>query len=372
MKKALFFLICLPMFISGQQTINGTLNHNNTNREYILYIPASYNPNNAVPLVFCFHGYSSNSNANFAYTNFKAIADTAGFIVVHPQGTLDNTGTAHWNVGGWTIGSSVDDVGFTASLLDTISSAYNIDANRVYSTGMSNGGYMSFLLACQLNDRFAAVASVTGSMTPQTYNACNLVHPTPIMQIHGTADATVPYAGDPLWTLSINNVLQFWYGYNNCNSSPTTTPLPNINTVDGSTVEQITYSGGDNGSSVEHFKVNGGGHDWPGVWGNMDMNASIEIWRFFSKYNLADLSAVLSVDDDDYKELLIHPNPVSNLLTIDNPFTDSKPISITNQVGQIVYTGFISKAINQINVESLSPNVYFVRVGEDVIKFLKL
>ena len=166
--------------------------------------------------------------------------------------------------------------------------------------------------------------------------------------------------------------LNHWYGYNNCNSSPTTTPLPNINTVDGSTVEQITYSGGDNGSSVEHFKVNGGGHDWPGVWGNMDMNASIEIWKFFSKYNLADLSVVLSVDDGDFKELLIHPNPVSNLLTIDNPFTDSKPISITNQVGQIVYTGFVSKANNQINVESLSPNVYFVRVGEDVIKFIKL
>ena len=102
------------------------------------------------------------------------------------------------------------------------------------------------------------------------------------------------------------------------------------------------------------------------------MNASIEIWKFFSKYNLADLSVVLSVDDGDFKELLIHPNPVSNLLTIDNPFTDSKPISITNQVGQIVYTGFVSKANNQINVESLSPNVYFVRVGEDVIKFIKL
>ena len=208
----LVFSICL-LNSNAQQTINGTITHDNINRDYILYIPASYNPSTPVPLVFCFHGYSSNANSNYAYTNFRSIADTAGFIVVHPQGTLDNTGTSHWNVGGWTIGSTVDDVGFTLALLNSISASYTINPDRVYSTGMSNGGYMSFLLACQLSDKFAAVASVTGSMTPQTFSACNPVHPTPIMQIHGTADATVPYAGVPSWTLSIDDVLQYWVGY---------------------------------------------------------------------------------------------------------------------------------------------------------------
>ena len=172
-------LFALPFIAQSQQTINGTITHDNLQRDYIMYIPASYNSANPVPLVFCFHGYSSNASTNFTYTNFKGIADTAGFIVVHPQGTLLQ-GVTHWNVGGWTLASTVDDVGFTNALIDSISSDYSINSDRVYSTGMSNGGYMSFLLACQLSNRFAAVASVTGSMTPQTYNACNTTHPTPI------------------------------------------------------------------------------------------------------------------------------------------------------------------------------------------------
>ena len=268
--------------IHAQQTVNTSIVHDSEERNYTIYIPSSYTGEEAVPLVFNLHGYGSNALEQMFYGDFRSIADTANFILVHPQGTLLN-GVSHWNVGGWTVGSTVDDVSFFSALLDSLIIDYSIDESRVYSTGMSNGGYMSFKLACELSDRIAAVASVTGSMTPQITAQCNPSHPTPIMQIHGTADATVPYAGDPLWTLSINNVLQFWYGYNNCNSSPTTTPLPNINTVDGSTVEQITYSGGDNGSSVEHFKVNGGGHDWPGAWGNMDISASREAWLFFEQ-----------------------------------------------------------------------------------------
>ena len=371
MKNIFLFILIIPLLISSQQTINGNILHDNINRSYILYVPASYNSNNPVPLVFCFHGYTSNSNANFAYTNFKSIADTAGFIVVHPQGTLDNTGSAHWNVGGWTLGSSIDDVGFTLALLDTISSNYNINADRVYSTGMSNGGYMSFLLACQLSDRFAAVASVTGAMTPQTYNSCSPVHPTPVLQIHGTADATVPYNGDPTWSLSINNILQYWLGFNNCSPSPITNVVPNINTTDGSTVEHIIYSGGDNGVNVEHFKVLGGGHDWPGVWGNQDINASIEVWDFFSRYDKSGLINPVSFSEDNFK-ISCFPNPVSNSFTIKNPFVSPKPILITNSIGGVVYSGFITKANNQISLEFLSPNLYFVKVEELVLKILKL
>jgi polyhydroxybutyrate depolymerase len=195
-------------------------------------------------------------------------------------------GTTHWNVGGWTMGSTIDDVGFTASLLDSISNTYTIDDTRVYSTGMSNGGYMSFLLACQLSDKIAAIASVTGSMTPQTYNACNPQHPTPILQIHGTSDQTVPYVGDPTWTKSIDDVLQYWVAYNNCNTSAIITAIADINIFDGSTAEHIVYDGGDNNVTTKHLKIYGGDHDWPGVWGNMDIHASAEVWKFFSRYDI--------------------------------------------------------------------------------------
>ena len=302
MKKLLTFLICLPLLTLGQQTINESITHGGLQRDYFIHIPSSYNVNTPIPLVFCFHGYGSNASTNMSYTNFNYISDTAGFIVVYPQGTLLQ-GTTHWNVGGWTTASTIDDVGFTASLLDSISNAYTIDDTRVYSTGMSNGGYMSFLLACQLSNRIAAIASVTGSMSPQTYNACNPQHPTPILQIHGTSDQTVPYVGDPTWTKSIDDVLQYWVAYNNCNLIADTTIIPDLVLGDWSTAEHIVYDGGDNSVTTEHFKIYGGDHDWPGVWGNMDIHASAEVWKFFSRYDINGLiSTSTSINEKNIKD----------------------------------------------------------------------
>jgi polyhydroxybutyrate depolymerase len=110
-------------------------------------VPDSYDPFDPVPLLFCLHGWSSSNEIIMAYTGFNDIASEENFIVVYPQGSYFN-GTTHWNVGGWTLGSSVDDVAFIDFLIDAISEDYLIDSERIYSTGMSNGGYMSFLLAC--------------------------------------------------------------------------------------------------------------------------------------------------------------------------------------------------------------------------------
>ncbi|MCF8247979.1 MAG: hypothetical protein K9J37_22640 [Saprospiraceae bacterium] len=169
-------LIGLSLSIKAQQTINGSIMHDGIQRNYVLFIPAIYAGDSPVPLVLNFHGYTSSAEQQMFYGNFRPIADTANFIIVHPQGTLFNSNT-HFNVGGWTIRSTVDDVGFTAALIDSHAATYNINLNRVYSTGMSNGGFMSFLLACQLSDKIAAIASVTGSMTPEAFNSCNPQHP---------------------------------------------------------------------------------------------------------------------------------------------------------------------------------------------------
>jgi polyhydroxybutyrate depolymerase len=368
--KIFILLLCLPFISFTQQTINGTILHDNILREYILYVPASYNPNNAVPLIFCFHGYGSNANTNYAYTNFRTIADTAGFIVAHPQGTIDNNGSTHWNVGGWTIGSTIDDVGFADALLDTISSNYNINSERVYSTGMSNGGYMSFLIACQLSNRFAAVASVTGSMTPQTFSACNPQHPTPIMQIHGTADGTVPYTGDPLWTLSIADVLQYWMNYNNCNPTPTTTQIPDINTSDGSTVEYIVYSGGTNGVTTEHFKVIGGDHDWPDVWGNQDINSSIEIWKFFSKYDINGAINPTTIEPIVDNEFSIYPIPASNSIYVSSNFKNETSYEILSLNGRVIKKGIISSTNVSIDVSKLASATYYFKVANKTKKMI--
>lgn len=248
-----------------------------------MYVPSLPLSNEPIPLVFCFHGYGGNNNSIMLYSSFNYIADTASFIVVYPQG-LPLQGTSHWNVGGWTTNSTVDDVGFVRTLLDTISNEYNIDSNRVYSTGMSNGGYMSFLLACQLSDKITAIASVTGSMTPQTYSQCNPQRPVPILQIHGTDDQVVPYLGAMGWSESINNVLLYWINHNNCDPFATVEPLPDINPSDGITVERKTWLNGNDAVETEHLKVYGGGHTWFGSSGNMDINTSKEVWRFFLKF----------------------------------------------------------------------------------------
>ena len=270
-------------------TINGILTHAGQERSYILYVPASYTGKNEVPLVLNFHGYTSNAKDQMGYGDFRPIADTAQFIVVHPQGTLLN-GKTHWNVGGWTLESKVDDVDFTKVLIEKIREEYKIDETRIYSTGMSNGGYMSFLLACQMSDKIAAVASVTGSMTPQTFGACDPKHPTPIIQIHGTKDDVVPYNGDN-WTKPIADVMDYWVSYNSCDASASTTAITDTDTSDGSTAEKITYQSCKKDVLAIHYKIDGGGHTWPGSavrFGstNNDFNAAEIIWQFFSRYDL--------------------------------------------------------------------------------------
>ena len=376
--KTKFTVILVGLFsvfsaINAQEIINGTLNHDNLNREYILYLPASYNPATPSPLVLSFHGYSSTAQVNFIYTRFNSIADTAGFILIHPQGTLLN-GVSHWNVGGWTLGSTVDDVGFVSALLDTISNSYNIDQDRVYSTGMSNGGFMSFLLACQLSNRIAAVASVTGSMTPQTYNNCNPQHPTPVLQIHGTADGTVPYDGDTTWTKSIDDVLQYWVNFNNCNSIPTVSHVPDINTTDGSTVDYIVYSEGNNCVTTEHFKVFNGDHDWPGVWGNMDIDASVEVWKFFSKYNINGLNgcgtSTINENAIERKEIHVFPNPASESITIIMDVSESLEYYIYSSSGVQVLSGMVDNNNKTIDISELDPGIFFLRFNTQTIKLI--
>jgi len=298
-----------------------------------------------VPLVLAYHGYTATAEAMMSLSAFQPIADTAGFIVVYPQGTLLGPYT-HWNVGGWTAGSTVDDVGFTEALIDSISAVYNVDPTRVYSTGSSNGGYMSFLLACQLSERIAAIASIAGSMTPETFRSCSPQHPTPILQMHGTADDLVPYDGES-WTLAIDSVIQYWVDHNNCKGTAITTALPDLVPGDGSTVEHVVHEAGDNGVSVEHFRIIGGGHDWPGALGNMDINASEEIWRFFSRYDINGLISPVAVDDGDgsvlpYKFELNqnYPNPFNPGTTIEYslPRRSHVTIEIHNVLGQKVRT----------------------------------
>ena len=368
--------LAIHFSLYAQQTITESITHDGMQREYILYVPETYTGNSAASIVLNFHGYGSSATQQMWYGDFRPIADTADFLIVHPQGTLFN-GISHWNVGGWTVGSTVDDVGFVEALIDSLSVDYNIDSTRIYATGMSNGGFMSFLLASQLSEKIAAIGSVAGSMTPETYNNSNPAHPTPILQFHGTADGVVPYNG-AIWTLSVEDALQYWVDYNHCNTLPSITPLPDIDPNDGSTVEHIVYSGGDNEVNVEHFKVLGGEHTWPGsdfggAGTNYDIDASVEIWTFFSRYDINGLMGVTgteTINNNDFK-LSVYPNPTTSFIIIDHIFQSSKEYEVRTVKGNMVLSGVVSSKNYRIDLSGLPAGFYILKVDNQNVKIWK-
>jgi polyhydroxybutyrate depolymerase len=371
MKNA--FCICLSLlsffYVKAQSTVH-TLEHNGLTRSYRLYVPASYNVNTAVPLVFNLHGYTSNAVQQELYGDFRSISDTANFILVHPDGTLDAGGNRFWNAFGASGG--VDDVGFISAIIDKIDEDYNIDLNRVYSCGMSNGGFMSYRLACELSNRITAVASVTGTMAINAPANCNPMKPTPIMQIHGTADATVPYNGNSTMT-AIETLVDFWVGKNNCNPTPIITDVPDINTTDMSTAQHFLYTGGSNGSTVEFYKIIGGAHTWPnapitiGVT-NRDIDASVEIWRFFRQYSNATLLS--TPEHSQAFSVLLFPNPAQKLLHIQSEKT-LEQIAVHDLTGKQIFA--FTGHWESIALEHWQSGVYFVTLtAEGVTKTERL
>ena len=258
-----------------------TLSHDGVTREYVIYVPGSYDGTSKVPLMLNFHGYGGTADQHLKYADMRPLADTENFILIYPQGTLLN-GYPHWNSGleSDENKSDADDFGFVEALIDEICSNYNIDPTRVYSCGYSNGAFFTYALACYHSDKIAAIGSVAGTMMEETRNNCSPSHPTAMINIHGTADKSVPYGGGEGLS-SIDEVLAYWIGFNNTS----TTPIVNSMNDGGVTIEYYSYPDGDDDTSVEHYKVIGGGH----VWFDMSYdgsNTSRLIWDFVSRYDV--------------------------------------------------------------------------------------
>lgn len=247
------------------------LNVNGTLRDYIIHIPESYTGYEAYPLLLVFHGFGGNMESSYNNSKFYELAESENFITVHPNGI-----SAKWDA--ISVTNNID-VNFVKELITTISSEYKIDSKRIYSAGMSNGGYFSFLLACELNDKIAGIGSVTGLMFQNVLNNCTPAKSVPIIQIHGTDDGLVNYD-------NVETVINFWIDYNNTDTTPIVEDIPNTNTTDGSTVERFTYKNGDNNTEIQHLKITNGRHEWPGYEGNMDINASEEVWNFLKRFDI--------------------------------------------------------------------------------------
>ena len=251
-----------------------TLVHDNINREYVLYIPNSYDGTSAVPLLVNFHGFGGGASEFMSYADMRSIAETDTFILAYPQGScLD--GSSHWNAcpTGGDNKSDADDFGFVESMINEISSQYNIDMERIYAAGYSNGGMMAYGLANYKSDLIAAVASVSGVMLDCIGPTS---HPMPVVHLHGTSDGVLPYNGGDGWN-SAQSTLDHWINFNNTVLTPTV--------ISDNNIEHYVYDQGDSLVSVEHYKYIGGDH----VWFNstfQGQNTSELVWNFVSRFDI--------------------------------------------------------------------------------------
>ncbi|MCX6198339.1 MAG: T9SS type A sorting domain-containing protein [Bacteroidetes bacterium] len=372
MKKYLLALIALVLSVSAFSITSFTLNMNyeNTARDFLVHLPTGFTTAQHVPIVLNMHGLGSNGGQQEFYSRMSETSDANNFVVVYPNGIGNswNSGfTAPYN-------SSPDDVGFLSKIIDTLALLYNIDLNRVYATGMSNGGFQSYRLACDLENRIAAIASVTGTISTLTaFNCTSQSRKVPVLHIHGTEDPLVPYGGD-VGFKSVEETLSFWLGQDQCSAVSDTIALPNINLLDSSTVERIRYQSCGDGTEVWFYKITGGGHTWPNatfdyIYGptNRDLDASQEIWNFFNRFTLNGPNRLEEVKEEDV--VTVFPNPSNGKYEIRiGKYEMEQPmqVSVFDMSERNVLQQKVVSSSTEVNLCAMESGVYFLRVkGKD-------
>lgn len=282
MKITLTFLVIIGSCLFGysQQTTH-SISVGGVNRSYIQYLPIGYLNTENLPVVFVLHGIGGNASQMTAI-GFNEIADTARFIVIYPNGSANSFGQNSWN-NGTLLQSTANDVGLFNQLIDTMVFNRNADISRIYVTGFSMGSIMSHHLACVLNDRIAAIGAMAGTMATSDISTCVPTYKTPVIHLHGTADATVPYNGSALPSLSlVEETMSFWRNVHGCDASADSTRIADV-ANDSLTIDRFVYANCDPLSSVELWRINGADHIYLYQPLN-DITESIEVWKFMSKY----------------------------------------------------------------------------------------
>jgi polyhydroxybutyrate depolymerase len=242
--------------------LKGLPGQHDTTRQFKVHVPPSYDPHKPMPVVFCFHGLGQDALLFcVSGASMPAKSDSAGFILVMPNGYQNS-----WNAGtccGGAVTDKLDDIGFIRAIYAEINKHLNIDTSRVYSTGLSNGAYISYRLACEASDLFVAVAPAAGALgmddigggsaTDGDFDRCMPAQKVSVLEMHGTQDPLIAYS---LMKPTLDRLAML----NGCalTTHPATQPASAGDTT------CISYDGCPDGIDVTGCSVEGGGHVWFG------------------------------------------------------------------------------------------------------------
>ena len=251
-------------------------------RTALVHVPADYDGSEEYPLVFSWHGYGSNAADHLAYADFRPLAESEHFLIVVPQGAGTPT---RFNLEAGIVGDT-DDVAFTNELLDRVAADYCLDASRVYSSGVSNGGGMSALLACRVPERFAAIGMDALLLHPEP---CATPSPA-VLGMMGNADLVVPFQGGRVnccggWPIApAVETMRSWAEHAGCDDDGREQEVADH-------VDRTTWTGCDGDVEVQYYVIDGGGHTWPGAPDtsqlgptNQEIDASKVMWDFFKRF----------------------------------------------------------------------------------------
>jgi polyhydroxybutyrate depolymerase len=249
-----------------------------------VHVPLNYDPTAPTPVVLNFHGFTSDNIQQDLLSQMDPVADAQNFIAIYPLGT---GAPLSFNAGvccGTASATNVDDIQFVRDILTTAKTKLCVDPKRIFATGMSNGGFMSHRIGCELADQIAAIAPVAGVLGVPT---CSNARPMPVMHFHGTLDPLVPWDGDAaLGFISVPDSIAGWVARDSCTGDP-------VQTYQNGDATCSTYQQCAGGAEVELCTIDGGGHTWPGGtpvptlgYTSTDINATAEMWKFFQRHPL--------------------------------------------------------------------------------------
>ena len=338
-------------------------------REYILNVPTGYDEEVASPLVLNLHGFgdcaSDFSETVGSFYAFDELANQENILVAYPQGAYrpDKEDT-YWEPGdNGEMDIFENDIYFFEQLILAISESHNVDLDRIYAIGYSNGGMMCYSLACNRGNLFAGIGIMSGTMLEENCQAQSAV---PVITFHGIGDEVLPFDGNEYYQ-SVSDVISFWLDQNGIDANS----LSSAELNDGKVIKDEYNADVDN-SCIHLYTVNEE-YDKPGdhVWFSEDIEGISPnriIWNFFSD-NCNPLS---SINENLNSHWQITPNPVENQFVIESTSELGQVYKIFDTQGRLLLEGIINSKSITVDIASLKSNIYLLEIDGVVKKLIKI